>query len=293
MNPGDPGSAARVAGIVILYHPQNSVLGNVRTFLPDVGILYVWDNSPGESLSIVGALQHLEKVVYMTEGGNAGVARPMNIAARKAALEGYEFLLTMDQDSYATAGMIPTMLSLAGQDPSIGLISPYQLDRNVPLTPPPVDVERMDAALTSGDLVRLDAHARVGGFLEKLFIDYVDTEYCLRLRAGNLGVVRVNRAILSHAEGRHTSRKFFGVTVYPANHSPARFFYRARNRLYLRRLYRDIFPEFIRRVDKLYWRTIIKMLLYEEHRARKLVMACRGLNAFRRGDYSPVPTEWE
>jgi rhamnosyltransferase len=293
MTPRDPGPAGRVAGVVILYHPQDSVLGNVRTILPDVGILYVWDNSPGDCLPVVEALQRLEKISYLTEGGNAGVARPMNIAARKAAAEGYEFLLTMDQDSYATDGMIPTMLSFAGQDLSIGLITPYQLDRNVRLTPPGEDVERMDTALTSGNLVRLEAHASVGGFLEKLFIDYVDTEYCLRLRTAHFGVVRVNRAILSHAEGSHTTRKFFGVTVYPANHSPARFFYRARNRLYLRRLYRDIFPEFIGLVDKLYWRTIIKMLLYEKQRAKKLVMAWRGLNAFRRGDYSPVPTEWK
>jgi rhamnosyltransferase len=293
MSPDDLEISRRVAAVVIMYHPLDSIVLNAQSYLPDAGVLYAWDNSPGYASSVVKALTGQEKVEYVTEGGNAGIARALNVAAVRASTGGYEYLLTMDQDSFATPGMVRTMLSCAGNDPSIGLITPYQLDRNAPLTPPGLDVEPVESVLTSGNLVRLDVHARVGGFLEKLFIDYVDTEYSLRIREEGFRVVRVNRAVLSHAEGHYTPRKFFGVTVYPANHSPARYYYRARNRLYVSRRYGNRFPIYVKFMDRMYWRTLVKMFLYERHRIRKFVMACRGFTAYWRGDYSPIPTEWD
>jgi len=42
----------RIAGVVTLYHPPPSVIGNIGTYLPEVDVLYVFDNSPGNAGSL-------------------------------------------------------------------------------------------------------------------------------------------------------------------------------------------------------------------------------------------------
>jgi len=87
--------------------------------------------------------------------------------------------------------------------------------------PPEPDVEPLAAALTSGNLLRLAAFKETGGFMEKLFIDYVDVEYCMRLQIHGFSVLRANRAVLLHRLGGMTSRRFLGLTVHPVDHSPS------------------------------------------------------------------------
>jgi len=53
----------------------------------------------------------MEKVRYLTAGTNSGIGTALNTAGRMAVQEGYEYLLTMDQDSVASVGMIRTMLA--------------------------------------------------------------------------------------------------------------------------------------------------------------------------------------
>ena len=125
--------------------------------------------------------------------------------------------------------------------------------------------------------------------MEKLFIDYVDVEYCMRLQIHGFSVLRANRAVLLHRLGGMTSRRFLGLTVHPVDHSPSRYYYQTRNRFYIRALYGDRFPEYFRLDLKAFRRGILKMLLYEKQRRRKLVMIWRGFLALRRNDFSPIP----
>jgi rhamnosyltransferase len=55
--------------------------------------------------------------------------------------------------------------------------------------------------MTSGNLIHLTAHKIIGGFNEKLFIDYIDHEYCPRLHINGFSVIRANKAMLFHKVG--------------------------------------------------------------------------------------------
>jgi rhamnosyltransferase len=279
----------RIAGVVTLYHPPPSVIGNIGTYLPEVDVLYVFDNSPGECRELVEAIRGMEKVRYLTAGTNSGIGTALNTAGRMAVQEGYEYLLTMDQDSVASDGMIRTMLACPVDTGSVGILAPFHQYREADLVPPEPDVEPLAAALTSGNLLRLAAFKETGGFMEKLFIDYVDVEYCMRLQIHGFSVLRANRAVLLHRLGGMTSRRFLGLTVHPVDHSPSRYYYQTRNRFYIRALYGDRFPEYFRLDLKAFRRGILKMLLYEKQRRRKLVMIWRGFLALRRNDFSPIP----
>lgn len=82
-------------------------------------------------------------------------------------------------------------------------------------------------------LVRCSVFEQVGMLDERLFIDYVDTEWCLRCAA--LGIaVRVNpSAVMTHSIGDKSIRLAgFRVPV----HSPLRRYYRVRNAFHLLRM---------------------------------------------------------
>ena len=278
-----------IAAVVVLHNPPKSVLQNVETYRSEVEVLYIVDNSPDLCRELVDTVKRLDKVTYLTAGKNVGIAAALNIAARKALEEGYDYLLTMDQDSAASDGMISILYGNFVQNSAIGLVTPFHQDRNAPLPMPEQEVERVTTAMTSGNLLFLGAYMTVGGFMEKLFIDYVDVEYCLRLQVHGFSIVRANRAILFHSLGHFTPKKFFGMIVHPTNHSPSRRYYQTRNRIYVRYLYGDKFPSYFKRDKKYLWGTIVKIILYEEQKFQQLVMIFRGYLAFLRRDFSTIP----
>lgn len=278
----------RIAAVVLLYHPDLQVLENVQSYLPDIETLYLWDNSPGKAGDVIAALKRLSKTEYLTEGRNVGVGRALNIAARRAMEGNCDYLLTMDQDSTATPGMIRTMLSSVTDFDRVGLISPFHRDRRAPSRAPSSGVDRVLVTMTSGNLLSLSVFGHVGGFSEELFIDFVDVDFCFRLNLLGFQVIQINEAILSHGLGNFSARRIVGRVVHPRNHSPVRYFYQARNRLYLRRLYRGLFQAYFRYESKAFWRGIVKMILYEEERLRKIAMIIRGVWAYLQEDFGPL-----
>jgi rhamnosyltransferase len=278
----------RLAGVVVLYHPPASVIENIETYLRDVEVLFVFDNSPIESEIFMKEIFVRRRVRYRTLGKNVGIAAALNAAASEAMNEGYQYLLTMDQDSSATPGMLQKMLDQCLPSEMIGLITPFHQDRNVAKALPEQPTEPTLVAMMSGNVLSLEAYKQVGGFNEQLFIDYVDTEYCLRLHMHGYSVVRCNRAVLNHSLGKFTTRKFLWKTVYPYNHGPLRLYYQTRNRFFLRRLYGKMFPEYFRYDIKLFLGGIVKIVFFEHQSAQKLFMILRGYFAFRRNDFSII-----
>jgi rhamnosyltransferase len=113
--------------MVVLYEPTADVLDNIRSYVDQVGVLYVVDNTESPDESFVSALGTISATRYLPNAHNLGVATALNIGARRAIEDHYEWLLTMDQDSTATPGMVAAMLRCLAQPGarSIGVISPF------------------------------------------------------------------------------------------------------------------------------------------------------------------------
>ncbi|OGU29109.1 MAG: hypothetical protein A2X67_03110 [Ignavibacteria bacterium GWA2_55_11] len=279
-----------VAAVVVLYHPSSILLENLSTYRQQVDHVFVVDNSEHLERELTATIAAMRGVEYVSNGRNLGIAAALNIGAGLALRRRCSFLLTMDQDSAATPGMVQKLVVYASGHPKAGLVTPFHMDRNAPETLMGPDIEKVVTTMTSGSLLNLAAYSDAGEFLEKLFIDYVDDEYCFRLQSRGYQVVRLRTAILHHSLGHMTVRKFFGRTVRPTHHSPERYFYQARNRVYLRSRYRDQFPQYFRYESKLQLGRLTKMILFERHRFRKCVMVVRGTVAGLRGDFSQLRT---
>ncbi|MFN2438727.1 MAG: hypothetical protein ABR503_05970, partial [Chitinophagaceae bacterium] len=88
-----------IAGVVILYNPSNDVVSNINSYLPYINKLYVVDNSENSALSMLQETGVAEKVIYIHDGENKGIAERLNQVVEISLAEGFDWLLTMDQDS--------------------------------------------------------------------------------------------------------------------------------------------------------------------------------------------------
>ncbi|MEI8316203.1 MAG: glycosyltransferase family 2 protein [Verrucomicrobiota bacterium] len=274
-----------VAGVVVLYNPPATVLVNIRSYAHSLKVLFVIDNSDTDSGSLVNALGELGNVIYVRKSENVGVATALNLGAERAIHAGCEFLLMMDQDSCAQPAMVSRLLeafACYGVE-SLGIAGAFPVIRfgETPLQHPEM-TEQLDI-ITSGSLLNLAAYRKVGPFLEELFIDCVDVEYCLRLVQHGYKTVQVNTAHLLHCLGEPAEHRFLFVNYTTSNHSSLRRYYMTRNRFYVARLYHAAFPSFCRKKRRLIRREIPRVLLFETDRLNKLRMMLRGYLDYRAG----------
>lgn len=90
-------------------------------------------------------------------------------------------------------------------------------------------VSFVDMVISSGSLMRREAIEEAGLPLSDLFMDFVDYEYCLRLRRHGFRIAVVRDSVLHHSIGDPAKRKLLGRSKSWADHAPWREYYMARN----------------------------------------------------------------
>jgi rhamnosyltransferase len=206
-----------------------------------------------------------EVLIIDNTNNNIGVAAALNLGLKKAIDEKYDWLLTMDQDSVFEHGALEELKKVAftAKD-NVAIVSPFHLTAKAKRTS--VAIEEVRFTMTSGNLVR----PGLGFFEEKLFIDSVDTEYCLRLRKNGYKIIRVNQSVLNHELG--TSKKNwlgFSTIVHPAS----RRYYITRNMLHVMSKYPGFIPFGLKELAK----SFILIVLVEDDKINKLAAMIKGI----------------
>jgi rhamnosyltransferase len=124
--------------------------------------------------------------------------------------------------------------------------------------------------MTSGSLLPVWIFDQLGLFATEYFIDMVDWEYCLRIRAAGYRVIDSRDAVLLHSAGIPVQRRILSFAFYPSSHSPIRRYYLTRNRIVLFRKYFFRFPLWIIRAMWDGFRETVKCLVGEQDRWIKL-----------------------
>ena len=226
----------KLAGTVILFYPPENVFAHIATYIHEIDVLYIFDNTPHETIRIPNEIN--DKCRYLHTGENEGIAKKLNKAMKLAETEGFDYLLTMDQDSFFGDGDLEKYKRIISEEVQINNISMFGMRyyelKNAENTNPAYN----KLLITSGAIINLNINKIIGGFDEKLFIDGVDTDYCLQTFAKGYQTFLVNELSLKHQLGeekkvmtpllKSTFRKF---------HNPTRLYYIVRNHLYLRAKY--------------------------------------------------------
>lgn len=272
----------------MFYNPDPVFIDNIRCYADDVDAIYVIDNSDVVQPDINDLLAALPKVIHIRNPGNLGIATALNIGLGQAISAGFDFALTMDQDSSAEPGMVKAMLDCLGafDRNTVGIVSPYYQLGDAS-TPSPLECQEVEVAMASGNLLNLDAFRDVGMFRDDYFIDYVDHEYCLRLRQNGYKILRANRAVLKHRLGAMTWHYLLWKKIKVGNHPPLRRYYAFRNRFHLHKQYRKDFPVYFRYFYRNIIQELIGVFLFEQQKTAKLTMMWRGFCDYRRGVFGP------
>ncbi|MBE6095224.1 MAG: glycosyltransferase family 2 protein [Schwartzia succinivorans] len=242
-----------VAAVVILYHPDVKTVENVLSYANAVDQVYLYDNSETSHEHLFRHLTQQLNCVYIFNGNNRGIGAAINETARMAESEGADWLFTFDQDSKADAEMVPQMRkyieSIDYRD-CIGIVAPRIVS---PIDTRPDDsyiqeepyIMYVSTVIQSGALHNLSAFKKVGGYDERLFIDYVDFDYCVRCRLAGFVIAKIPGAAIYHQEDSPFEvQEINGSKRFMGKYSPQRYYYQCRNMLYCKERYRDTAPDF-------------------------------------------------
>lgn len=280
----------KFAGAVVLYNPEQEVLDNMQTYLPFLDVLYVIDNSTKE-YDFLENIQKIKKVKYISLNGNQGIAKALKVATETAINDGYDFLLSMDQDSkFPTKDFQYVKDYLENNDVSnLGVIA-----INYSGSPIKCEVDdkfkiiEVNDVITSGAFVNLNNYKKIDGYNENLFIDYVDNDLCYQFKINKFRVELFPNIFLNHKLGNIQHVKFLWYDKDIVMHSPLRYYYMYRNFNYLRKFRNKDYVDLLNSKKKdIGIKYIFRRFLFEKPHFKILKMIRQGIHDGKRGILGP------
>jgi len=302
----------KVCAGIVLYNPDAKRLAeNINAIKPQVDMLVFVDNASA-NIDEVRSKFADDNHIWIINETNQGIAVALNQLIDFADKNGYEWILTLDQDSICEENLVNKLLEvikveknaekeslaeknalaererLAEREASAdnrktAMLGPLIMDRGIADADLPpdktlADIEDVRFCITSGCLTDVKAVADVGGFNEWLFIDEVDREICLRLLHRGYRLLRVNTVELKHEYGSKTvTRKLLWKEVIYRNYAPIRVYYQTRNLVYMMRKYgREYTPRLFYRWVRLFFAFSVKFIC-ERDRIQRLKAFAKGL----------------
>jgi len=190
---------AEILAVMVLYRrspADATTLQTLESALVTSGAfldLFIHDNSPGaQPVDAVAAPFCIE---YFHDPSNPGVARAYNRGAQHAREQGKKWLLLLDQDTSFPADALQRYADAVAAKPGISLFAPRLFADGVLCSPCAYfagigrHLRSVDAGpmrlkgrgiLNSGMLVSLEAFEAIGGFDERIPLDFADHDFCRR-----------------------------------------------------------------------------------------------------------------
>ncbi len=278
----------QVCAVVTTFRPDVGLPDRVGRLRFQVGAVVVVDDS-GTSANdeVLNDLAVVcPDVMVRRHPANRGIAAALNTGVQAAASLGYDWVLTLDDDTVVRPAMIERLLeawsAIETAGPPIAIMGMSFVERGAPdsaVWPDdtrPVGWREKRGIITSGSLFRVDAYRRIGGFREEFVIDGVDYDFCLRARALGYRVIKLDAVGMAHSLGE-TSRCMVGPwRIETTNHSPLRRYYAARNSTVLLTEHARRDPAYAVAVAVFQVKTAMLVLLFEADRWLKLRAMLRG-----------------
>lgn len=251
----------KTAIILILYNKHN--VDSEKYLQSSDNILIVVDNTEGQDLNI-----KRNDVLYIPLKHNYGIAKAQNIAIDSAINNGCEYIIFFDQDSDVPCNyclqIVNAYKNIKNNIPNLFLLGPQVINKQTQReykkmferNKQGVDgfIEEREI-ISSGSCVQLSSLAQVGKLEEKLFIDYVDFEWCWRARKAGLISGVATKVVLPHEVG---AKEINYGPYHVIISAPVRYYYQTRNMFLLCR--RKYVP-FLWKASK-FVRLIINSLLF-------------------------------
>lgn len=246
----------KVAAGIVLYNPDKErFVESLQSIQKQVDKIFIFDNG-----SDILESELPPEVVYVTKNENVGLAYALNKVMEMADKAGYNWVITMDQDSVIPAGLVNAFKEKIGEN-KIGIICPQVIDTRRPymnVKQEPKE-EYIQFCITSASCTSVECWKQIGKFDEWLFVDLIDNDFCKRLISSGYKILRLNTYVLNQEFGKIEPKsegkqrfwlwlskilrnKNIAKFSYKKYVSPFRVYYTNRNIIYLNRKLKNYGP---------------------------------------------------
>jgi rhamnosyltransferase len=259
---------------IVLYHPSETEINRVKNYLEVFNDVYVYDNTPGGNC--VKDFQ-LTGIHYIFANKNNGMSIALNSLCKSAINDGYDFIITMDQDSKISNKDLLQMQQYINNNEmkDIGIVAPTIIyDKHLEVKNISINkkVESIEWTITSGSAMNLYIYKSTEGFDENYFIDRLDYDYCFALRQNNKKIIKLSWVYLFQELGEKVGKV--------NEHNSLRNYYMFRNRLYFYNKYqRGLVKYFILLLT--ITRHLARILLFQSKKREKLKMFIKAFIDYR------------
>ena len=266
----------RILAILIAYYPDMDLLAaNMNTFAGHVDKIIVWDNTPGGDAALAAStLPGEEKTERKGDGENHGISYVLNRAWHYAAEQGYDYLLTMDQDSLFSDFTLYLDETVRSADASQAIYCPRV--KKKPAKGSGI-YRKTDYGITSGMLVSVDILNQLGGYRKDFFVDGIDIELCLHAKRQGISTYEITNCHLEQRFGTPKTTRVLGKDQHTSNYPPRRLEEIVKTHVILLRHYPCSFSLRKKIIMTYFWKLPQKLLFLESDKWSKFKAMGRGI----------------
>jgi rhamnosyltransferase len=231
--------------VVPTFHPDDGVVGRLRDLARQVDRVIVVDDGSGRSADAALADAAASGIEGHRRERNAGIAAALNTGVRGALDDGADYVVNVDQDTDLPEDYVGIALGIFARANAVTRLGIVAVDavNGAPALPTWVSPEGfglVPEAIQTGFVISRECLEHGGLFDERLVIDCVDTEYCLRVRDRGFRIAVAKGTDIRHSIGRRAELRPFGIPLRHREsgriatyqyHSPFRRYYIARNNI--------------------------------------------------------------
>lgn len=265
----------KILATIIVYNPDlNLLLTNIKSFIDDIDLLLVWENStlPDKEKEIIKQISS-SKIFFHNEGENKGISYPLNYAWLFAQRNEFNYLLTMDQDSIWIGfnSYLNHCLNISKKEKAIFGPNLLPTEKQHEICIP------FDHVITSGCFIAIEILNKIGGYYTNFFVDGIDVELCYRARKNGYNIYQISECQLKQRFGDPQKINLFGFKFTTNNYSAMRLYNILCNHIIIIRKYgmtkflcRQIFYIYILKFS-------IKIILGEKDKWNKIKAIYKGV----------------
>jgi len=294
-----------ICAIVVTYFPDEHFIERLDQIRTQVARTIIIDNTGEANPSSLLDSMVIEGVELNRNRENLGIAEALNQGLFNAIALGFDWTITFDQDSWVHPDLVNTLIDIYQQQAKpelIGIIGCNIEDSGTHKSPNKYKADgqtftETGVVITSGAMMSVAVFTAAGPFRSDFFIDFVDMEYCLRLRKLGYKVLTSTAPLMVHALWEAT---FFSFGNGPAvfslvltNRPPLRRYYMTRNAILVAKCYYRLAPEWgIRTLASILLFAMIKIPLEKQNRAKKFRATVWGAFDALRGKTGKTTASW-
>lgn len=247
--------------------------------------IYLVDNHSENISEILQVIKKHNSCTLIQNSENKGIAAALNQIMLAAEADGYKWVLTLDDDSLCEPNLCEKLWQKTNES-DVGIICPVAVDDKIGsfeygAKSDTENFREIQDCITAGSLTNVAIWRKCGGFDEKMFIDFVDIDYCTCLREMGYKILQVTDTCVHQQYGNVTGNiRLLGRQLSIFNYSPLRIYYSVRNQIYYMRKHK----RFINRTKWTFFLMgyIGKRVVFEKNRIESIKAIYKGIKDGRK-----------